>query len=141
MARLGEIRQSLKQSLQAVTGISDWDYWGMAPDASFPRVGNAWPTAIMAAKPGIPISYEFIVTAALWSASPELLMEDISDLAEQVTQVYGPLSGCPTGLENVSGIEMGVISVGAPSTSAASAVGLEGGTWAAVSFTLTLATL
>lgn len=133
-----DLRNSLVTSLLGTTGIQDWDYWGMAPDASFPQVGNVWPVSIDAPKPGRPLIVEFLAVAAVWAPSPNDLFPLISQLADNITSSYGPQSGCPDGLSNVISIELGALTIGAPSTSAASSVGLEGGSWAAISFTLTL---
>ena len=139
MANLQETQSSLKDALTRLSSVSNWDYWGPAPDADFPLVGSVWPVSVEPAKIGKPPVYEFLCTAALWADTPESLSAVVSDFLSSITENIGDSLPCLAEFtRNGQSISLGVLTVGLPSTSAASSLGPIKGIWSAVTFTVNI---
>lgn len=139
MANLSETISAVKGVLGTATAVTDWDYWGVAPDPSFSSVGSVWPIAVTPGTVGKSPTQELQCTAALWRGTPEALEASIADFVGSVTAVFGDNSPCPSGLGSLGlSSSLGTLTIGLPSTSAASSTGNLSGIWAAVSFTLSI---
>jgi hypothetical protein len=128
---------TLKNSLR-LSGISNWDYWGMAPDSNVPKAGNTWP--IKVSYEGSREVIEFFVSAGFYGVSLAAIAPEISGFLGFLRGAYGPQAQCdPEMASKGISTSLSQIDIGLPSTSAASSNRPEGsGVWVAVSFTLTL---
>jgi hypothetical protein len=67
-----------------VSPVSDWDYWGVAPDSVSSKVGNVWPLSITPGPVGKKPTHTLLCTAALWSESEEGLQGAISEFSQSI---------------------------------------------------------
>ena len=135
---LNDALTTLRSSLTQVTGIDEWDYWGLAPDSEYPEVGQLWPTGVSFSGARQTIDF-FCAFAVYHPGSPSGLLTRISQIVSQVQSSYGPSAyPCPLGSSGFAA-SLGSLDIGSPSTTAPSSIGPGiTGSWVAVSFVISL---
>ena len=130
----------LKQALSSATIVTDWDYEGVAPDSAFPLVGSVWPIGVTPGTVGKSETVDFLCVAALWSDNQNGLLTLLSSFTGGLLQTFGEtVQACPPGLAGLASLAtLGNLTIGAPSSSAPSSVGVTSGVWASVRFTISL---
>jgi hypothetical protein len=130
----------LKQALGSATIVTDWDYEGVAPDSAFPLVGSVWPIGVTPGTVGKSETVDFLCVAALWSDSQNGLLTLLSSFSRGLLQSFGET--VQTGPPSLAGVAtlatLGNLTIGAPSSSAPSSIGVTSGVWASVRFTISL---
>jgi hypothetical protein len=135
---LNDALAALRESLTLITGVSEWDYWGLAPDSEYPEVGQIWPTKVSFS--GARQEIEFFCAFAIYTpGSPSGLLSRVSQVVSSIQTGYGPTAyPCALGSSGFTA-SLGSMDIGSPSTTAPSSVGPQvTGSWVAVSFNLSL---
>jgi hypothetical protein len=130
----------LKQALSSASIVTDWDYEGVAPDSAFPLVGSVWPIGVTPGTVGKSETVDFLCVAALWSDNQNGLLTLLSSFTEGLLQTFGEtVQACPPSLAGLASLAtLGNLTIGAPSSSAPSSIGVTSGVWASVRFTISL---
>jgi hypothetical protein len=130
----------LKQALSLSTTVADWDYEGVAPDSAFPMVGSIWPIGVTPGTVGKSETVAFLCVAAFWANSQDGLLSLLSEFTGDLLRTFGEnVQTCPPSLSGVATLAtLGEVTIGAPSSSAPSSIGVVSGVWASVRFTISL---
>jgi len=115
--------------------ITDWDYWGMAPDRLHPSVGTIWLSSYSAPTQGNPEGVAvFSLDAALWAETPATLQGLIFDYTDFISSRFSNVK-CPAELSKLGAdVSVTELKISPPSSSAASSAQPRlGGVWSLIS--------